>query len=331
MYVDMITLQDLIKYQDISYKIIDGFYFVGAKDFRIRHVISELYNMRLEYKKTKNPLQEVIKLIMNSSYGKTIQKPIETETEGILKKDMEEYILTHSYNLLSIDDFDNSLLNKQWINEETGNFEEIPNKKFLDSVMVRKYKSTLDQFNNCIAGVMVLSMSKRIMNEVMCLAEDLDIKIYYQDTDSMHIEHDKIPLLAEKYKEKYGRELIGKNMGQFHNDFDELADGFSTELIILGKKMYIDRLSDEQNNSAVHYRMKGIPQDVVKLYAQMENPDETNEIEQLIKLYEKIHDGKVMKMNICATRDMFDMKLTGEITSKQMFEREIKNTATGEI
>ena len=41
-------------------------------------------------------------------------------------------------------------------------------------------------------GVSLLSMSKRIMNEIMCLAEDLGIKIYYQDIDSMHREHAKI-------------------------------------------------------------------------------------------------------------------------------------------
>ena len=59
------------------------------------------------------------------------------------------------------------------------------------------------------------------MNEVMCLAEDLNIKIYYQDTDSMHIEKDKLELLNNKFKLIYGRDLIGKNLGQFHNDFDE--------------------------------------------------------------------------------------------------------------
>jgi hypothetical protein len=36
-------------------------------------------------------------------------------------------------------------------------------------------------------GAFILSMSKRIMSEVMCLAEDNGIEIYYQDTDSMHI------------------------------------------------------------------------------------------------------------------------------------------------
>ena len=83
-------------------------------------------------------------------------------------------------------------------------------------------------------GVSVLSMSKRIMNEVMCLAEDLGINIYYQDTDSMHIEHDKIQMLASEYKQIYHRELIGEDIiGCFHNDFDELKDAFATLHIIV--------------------------------------------------------------------------------------------------
>ena len=60
---------------------------------------------------------------------------------------------------------------------------------------------------------MVLSMSKRIMSEVMCLAEELGIEIYYQDTDSMHIEFDRVQELADAYKEKYKRELIGDKQG----------------------------------------------------------------------------------------------------------------------
>jgi hypothetical protein len=38
-------------------------------------------------------------------------------------------------------------------------------------------------------------MSKRIMNEVICLAEDNEIEIFYQDTDSMHIQKADIPRL----------------------------------------------------------------------------------------------------------------------------------------
>ena len=41
--------------------------------------------------------------------------------------------------------------------------------------------------NNNLFGVTILDMSKRIMNEVMTLAEHEGIQIFYQDTDSMHI------------------------------------------------------------------------------------------------------------------------------------------------
>ena len=47
-------------------------------------------------------------------------------------------------------------------------------------------------------------MSKRIMNEVMCLAEDLGIKILYIDTDSCHTSADKLELLSSEYKKLYG-------------------------------------------------------------------------------------------------------------------------------
>ncbi len=50
------------------------------------------------------------------------------------------------------------------------------------------------------------------MNEVMCLAEDLKLKKYYQDTDSIHIKFNEVSTLSEEFKNKYNRELIGKNV-----------------------------------------------------------------------------------------------------------------------
>ena len=58
------------------------------------------------------------------------------------------------------------------------------------------------------------------MNEVMCLAEDIDIPIFYQDTDSMHLPEEDVPKLETAFMEKYGRQLNGKELGQFHPDFE---------------------------------------------------------------------------------------------------------------
>ena len=103
----------------------------------------------------------------------------------------------------------------------------------------KKIKSILNHFNYSHCGVEILSMSKRIMNEVMTLAEDEGLNIWYQDTDSMHINYEEVELLALAFKSKYNRDLIGEDMSQFHIDFD--LDGacgeiYSTESYFLAKR-----------------------------------------------------------------------------------------------
>jgi hypothetical protein len=105
----------------------------------------------------------------------------------------------------------------------------------------------------------------------------------YTDTDSMHIDNSYVEgendsILGRAFYRKYGRELIGKNLGQFHTDFDfkssyqnvnkklvkcekkKQGDIVATESIFLGKKSYIDRLEDKDGNKDIfHIRLKGIP------------------------------------------------------------------------
>ena len=50
----------------------------------------------------------------------------------------------------------------------------------------------MSHFNYVHCGVEILSMSKRIMNKVFSCAYDINIKIYYQDTDSIHINYDDV-------------------------------------------------------------------------------------------------------------------------------------------
>ena len=73
-----ITLEDYIEFQQIEFKVIRGYYWNEGKDYTIQEKIKYLFEQRDKYKKQENPLQALYKLIMNSCYGKTIQKPIET-------------------------------------------------------------------------------------------------------------------------------------------------------------------------------------------------------------------------------------------------------------
>ena len=59
-------------------------------------------------------------------------------------------------------------------------------------IFKRLRKSILYHFNYVHCGVEMLNMSKGIMNKVFSCADDCDIKIYYQDTDSIHLNYDDV-------------------------------------------------------------------------------------------------------------------------------------------
>ena len=92
-------------------------------------------------------------------------------------------------------------------------------------------------FNLPHLGGMILSMSKRIMNEVICLAEDNKIDIYYQDTDSIHLKLGDIEKLKLLYSNKYNRVLEGKSLGQFHTD---LKMEFKPQILYINRDIIND-------------------------------------------------------------------------------------------
>lgn len=309
--VDNITLEDWIKYNGLECEVLRGYKWTGEKSFLIRDIIQNLHLLRCEYKKTKNPLQLVIKLIMNSAYGKMIQKPITTTTEfkrhhtKIWNKKLNDYV----------DDYP---LDKYLIKNSAKVISYIQVNKNLSAIKVGQQIDTF--YTNTLLGVQILSMSKRIMNEVMCTAEDIGIKIYYQDTDSMHIQKNKIDDLAEEYKKRYGRELIGKNLGQFHNDFDEVENGYAYKSIFVGKKMYVDMLKNEKDESGIHYRMKGVNLDCVKLYSEENNLS-------IFDIYNKLYNDEEITFDLLKAKPCFKMNDNQTVTNLLNFDRTIKATA----
>ena len=302
LYIDNIALEDLIRFQDVEYDFINGYYFNEGMNNKINTVIRHLFNQRLKYKKEKNPLQLVFKELMNSSYGKSCLKPIDTDSYYIKKEDFLEYIIK----------------NYHYVKEVTL----LSNKKYYK---IKLIKTIDNHYNNVHVGVLILSMSKRIMYEVMTLAEDLKIDMYYTDTDSIHIDNSKINYLGEKFTEKYGRELIGNGLGQFHTDFDlHGADGdiVADQSVFLGKKCYIDRITgkDKDGNDLIdyHIRMKGVNSKCIRVKAEQQyNGD-------LIKLYEDLYNGKKIEFDLLTGCVSFEMKKDMSIVSRKKFRRAIQ-------
>jgi len=326
LFVDKIALEDLITFQDFKFEIIRGYYFDEGFNTKINETIDYLFEERKRQKSIKNPIEIVYKLIMNSGYGKSIMKPIENEIKIFNSKDDYELFLSRNY---------------EWIKCST----KINERKYRVQVM----KTLSEHFNICHIGVSILSMSKRIMNEVMTLAEDNNIDLYYQDTDSIHLEEKNIKTLSNLFEQKYNRVLIGKEMGQFHSDFNleyytdkdgkiyedpeegkfcgikrKCKDVISTELVMLGKKCYIDKLEGTSDEGETiidyHIRMKGIPNSCIEYTfkkEQFNNP---------LEMYEKLYEGDAIKFDLLQgkAKDMFKFNKNYSIHTLLEFQRTIK-------
>lgn len=315
-FVDKTTLEDLIKFVGIEYDFIKGYYYDEGHNTKIKSTMTHLFNQRVKYKKMGNPIQMVFKELMNSSYGKTILKPIDSDKVYIPVTDKQKFIDYHYNNIKLMSLCDNDKLYR-----------------------VELLKPIDTHFNNVACGVEILSMSKRIMNEVMTLAEELKYKMYITDTDSIHIDTDKVEKLGEEFTKRYGRQLIGKGMGQFHCDFE--MDGVKNDpvaisSIFLGKKMYCDKLMgiDKDDNIIYdyHYRLKGIPSDCIEYKAQTEYGGD------IMKLFNDLYEQKYtgsgsyslnnfndggLSFNLLACRPKFQFNKNMTINSKLKFMRRL--------
>ena len=165
----------------------------------------------------KSPAQVVIKLLMNSMYGETITKPVETDTIIKYSKDDFEKYISLNYNHID------SVL------EVNGRY------------YIKKVKSVMSHFKYVHCGVEVLSMSNNIMNKVFDVSNDCGVKIDYQDTGSIHLNYDDANRIVKIYKQKYNQDLVGDGLGNFHVDFS--MDSAVTEIygvgsVFLGENIY---------------------------------------------------------------------------------------------
>jgi len=224
-------------------------------------VIQELFNARVANKKNE-ALANTLKLMLNSSYGKNIMKKSFNTVKIVAikthKYDKIKKVFTKIINPIS--KFNNYIYN---------NFNTVKSYRQINDRTFEIDEAVADKsYNRGHIGCSILSMSKRIMNEVFDVANDNNFPIYYTDTDSLHIDCVNVLPLETKFEERYGRALNGGNLGQFHTDFKlkgAVGDIYAVVSIFLGKKSYMDKLegfdADGKKLSGYHIRLKGITPD----------------------------------------------------------------------
>lgn len=302
---DKIQWEDAREFQEIEGDIVCGCYFDEGGSSVVRAVMENLYAMRKKLKREGNDAgQQICKLVMNSSYGRMIMKPIAIDNvfksnEEEIKKFAAKYHMTtkgvHYYRE--------------------------------DLAMIERAKAIYDHYSLPHLGAAVLSWSKRIMNEVMCLAEDIGCDIFYQDTDSMHLRKSDKARLAEAFDAKYPERggLLAENgtpeaLGRFHGDFAPINGimPISVKSLYVGKKMYIDELSNGKDPNKYHVRMKGVPTSVVLERAKADGVSP-------LEIYENLLNGKEYVFDLASTgAAIFDCDKSGVFRRKTKFERRIK-------
>lgn len=316
---DKITVEDAIRFQGVDFEFIRGYYFDEGRNDTIGKVIQYVYDTRRALKDAGNSLQESYKLVLNSGYGKTVQRAPEDD--------------------ISIQDTDNMknqiYLNYNSIKEIT----QINENQYL----VKKHQAIDKHFNLCHIGVEILSMAKRIMGEVMYLAEDLGQDIYITDTDSMHLLAHHIPVLAQEFEKQYGYPLIGKQLCQFHSDLElkapdgvECADTISTESVFLGKKCYLNKLLGKhpetgEEHTGWHIRMKGVPSKAIhhRCHTRPKIPKSKGEpesFESLLELYKHLYEGKPVTFDLLCGGDEISFEFCKNMTvrSRRKFTRTVR-------
>ncbi len=298
-FLNNIDLEELIKFgcvlsEDIT--IITGYYFIGYNN-TVRRVMSELFNIRSAMKQDKNKCETVIKLLMNSAYGKTCLKPSKENIKLILESKLMNMIkkgklFKHatSYGI---------------------------NKNGENIYMLYSGNNTIAHENYAHCGSLVLSQSKRIMNRAhnvldIIIPEPFKASCFYRDTDSLHILEAFYNEFQTKYIEIYGSDPIGNNLGQFKVDYKvpDICNGkniksYASNSIWVGRKAwmsvieYLDTTKKEVVTTLNHCRLKGIPEGVLN---SAKDKDDVL-VDKKLDIYTKLYNGEKINFDLCGNGD----------------------------
>ena len=147
----------------------------------------------------------------------------------------------------------------------------------------------------------------------------------------MHLKDKDINLLEDLYFKTYNRQLRGKELGQFHPDFNHknknCKNVVSIKFLALEKKAYIDllegTLEDGTKDYCLHFRLKGINEIAVLNIAKQYKHDNMND--NIFTLYEDLANDKTIKF-ILNPND----KVSFNFTSNGVCKKE-SNTFTREV
>ena len=295
-----VALRDAIKYQNAKVTKIYTTVRFESTCGRFAQFIKTLFTLRLIFKAIKLPCQNTVKLMMNSSYGRTILKQCNYKKEYkrvLTEQDKVKFSRFLSKNYYYI---------KPELNK-VGNFIKIQKRSLTDNPSGYPH-----------VGSHILEVSKFLMNKMFNKIYENGLSVYYTDTDSIHVKAESLNCISD---------MLGEDMTQFHSDFGEVgyhaaqsagktAVGiFAIRSLFVMKKCYYDKLfciNNKTNKYEIieHKRVKGITSEFM---------DE--------KKYEMLLNGESLECDLCEFKDLVLRKTkAGMLVTLNTFKRSITKT-----
>lgn len=320
MIIDDVYLMELIKWQQIEYEMLECIYWNEGSSDKLNSVIVKLYKER---QNAKDPsIKAMYKLILNSSYGKTIEKPKMHKYVVVKEKNYKNHYLNNFINITDIEE-----LCPLYDTDKDDN-----------TYIFKEYQQIDDFHSPTMIGVRVLSTSKKLMNQVMVPAELEGLTIFYQDTDSMHIFSNEVPLLEDAWRKHNGfsedKKLIGSDLCQFHSDFPAINGQPSCSIasIFLGKKMYVDLLVPKDGDKPKEVtdkdivpviRMKGISEQAIRDYDGIQVTEDMSMNDKIWEIYNKLFNNEMLTFDLAAGKGRIKFDASFKIETINQFKRKI--------
>jgi hypothetical protein len=204
--------------------------------------MEKIFWLRKGYQvKKMKPIAEVLKLVLNSVWGKDMQRTF-YENTTIERKD--------------------EIIRK--MGDERNTIKEYSD--FADGLVLVKSASKKIPESRAHVASEVLGCSKYLMIRWMDVLDKLGIKYFYSDTNSVIMEEEGYAPARKEFKKLYGFDIDGdddshkrKNPpGTLHPDFKPEDVVYADELIAVGKKVYYMSCVRSNGERCEVYKFKGM-------------------------------------------------------------------------
>jgi hypothetical protein len=294
--VNNITLEDYITFHDIDFEILEGFYYLGKGNCKFGIELAQLYQERRRYEAEGNKaVGKVIKLMLNASYGSCKPKPTAskfTYTQKLTGADGEEKMMAQRIRkwplLLSYTEIGNNV-ETEWLHMDQDATLEVwaglilaVSKRLMNHVFYACGTLTLSSPQEMLPSPLHVEEEEEEVKEEEVKEEETCAPVIYTDTDSLvypyHLRRRMAQAFDRLYESTVGRPLIGKELAQFHSDFD-LTDPTTGEscdpdkvrsifTIVVGRKLYLHVITTGEGFFGYKLSCKGFPKSAVLHYAQ---------------------------------------------------------------